>query len=256
MHPLLFQFGPLSLRIYGLMVAIAFVAALYLASRLGESRGLSRTFVMDAVTLAVASGILGARILFVALNWSEYRAQPWAIFKIWEGGLVFYGGFILAAATLVYYTKSKKQSLGLVADVFAPALALGQAIGRWGCFFAGCCYGRPTAHFWGVTFQDPLALAPLGIKLHPTQLYESLGLLGISVTLFFQLTRQRWPQGVIFWAYVFLYGLLRYLVEIYRGDDRGGFYLGWSPSQWVALAAMLTAGTVLALRVGHRHENT
>ena len=118
---------------------------------------------MDLVAILILSGLLGARILYILVNLSYFRDHPMDSFKVWEGGLVFYGGFFLAAFVGFIFTRYRGYAVDEVADCLAPALALGQSIGRWGCFFAGCCYGKPTSLPWGVQFKDPASLAQLWV---------------------------------------------------------------------------------------------
>ncbi len=246
MHPILFQFGPLSLRTYGALIAVAFLASLRMAKRAAQLRGIPEKFLMDLSIVLILSGLVGARLFYVALNPSYYAAHPLDVIKVWEGGLVFYGGFLAAAAAGAIYALRQKQSVAVVADCAAPALALGQAIGRWGCFFAGCCYGRPSSLPWAVRFNDPASLAPLNVGLHPVQIYEALGSLAISFFLWAWLTKKvDAPKGQTFWFYVLLYGVLRFVMEMFRGDDRGAAWANLSPSQGVAVLAILVSASIL-----------
>jgi len=245
MHPILFHIGPLVVRTYGALVALAFLVALRVARWGAHLRKIDEVFLLDLTAVLVLSGLIGARLLYVLLNMTYYVEHPWDSVKIWEGGLVFYGGFLLASAAGIWYVRWKGFSVGKVADILAPALALGQAVGRWACFFAGCCYGRPTTLPWGIRFSDPASLAPLGVDLHPTQLYESFGDLLIGLVLWLQLIRKKDSDGEIFWLYILLYAALRFGVEFARGDDRGPTIGGLYPSQLIALIAMLVSASVL-----------
>src|SRR5579864_2200762 len=147
MHPILFQLGPLTVRTYGALIAVAFLASLRLAVWAARRRGISPDFILGTnmfdlrhlglAPVLVLSGLLGARVLYVLLDGAYFIQHPWEVFKVWEGGMVFYGGFLAAAAAGFYYVRHHRVSVGVVADCLAPAIALGQAIGRWGCFFAG-----------------------------------------------------------------------------------------------------------------------
>ncbi len=254
MFPILFHLGPLTIRTYGAMVAAAFLASLYLAKAAAEFRKIGESFLLDLVAILIVSGLLGARLLYILLNLSYFRDHPSESFKVWEGGLVFYGGFILAALVGVIFTRYRDYQVADVADVLAPALALGQGIGRWGCFFAGCCYGKPTSMPWGMRFSDPASLAPLGIDLHPVQIYESVGAILLSWGLWTVLARRKDMKGHVFWLYVLGYGLLRFTVEVLRGDDRGPTLGGLSPSQIIAGVSVLIAGGIFVVRVASRHD--
>src|SRR5580692_7647466 len=136
MFPILFHIGPLTIRTYGAMVAMAFLASLQLARLAAHARRIGEAFLLDLVAILIVSGLLGARVLYVLLNLSYFRQHPWESVKVWEGGLVFYGGFLLAALVGTIFTRYRGYPVDDVADCLAPALALGQGIGRWGCFFA------------------------------------------------------------------------------------------------------------------------
>src|ERR1039458_7784023 len=151
MFPILLHLGPLTIRTYGAMIALAFLASLQMARIAAHARRIGEAFLLDLVALLILAGLLGARILYVLLNLSYFRLHPWESMKVWEGGLVFYGGFLMAALVGVVFTRFKGYPLDDVSDCLAPGLAAGQGIGRWGCFFAGCCYGKPTRHAWGIT---------------------------------------------------------------------------------------------------------
>jgi phosphatidylglycerol:prolipoprotein diacylglycerol transferase len=254
MFPILLEWGPITLRTYGLLVALAFLAGLRLARAAARLRRIPESFLLDATAIAIVSGLVGARLLYVFLNAGHFRAHPLEIFKLWEGGLVFYGGFLLAAAVVAWYCRRKKISITAMADCAAPALALGQAVGRWGCFFAGCCYGKPTSAPWAVRFQEPASLAPLGIDLHPVQVYESIGNLFIALFLWTRLSRHREEHGDVFWWYVLLYGALRFAMELLRGDERGPLLGGLAPSQFIAMSAVLVAGSILIAKKTTPHD--
>lgn len=245
MHPILCQLGPLTLRTYGALVALAFIVGLRFTEWGGRTRKIPDAFMVDFSAVLILSGLLGARILYILLNFTYFKDHTFEMIKIWEGGLVFYGGFLAAAVAGIWYARRRGYSPALVADCVAPALAISQAIGRWGCFFAGCCYGKPTAVSWSVKFKDSASLAPLGIDLHPVQLYESFGCLLIGLFLWVRLSQKKDDEGQVFWFYVLLYGLLRFVMEMLRGDDRGGYLGGVSPSQIIAVLAMVIAGSVL-----------
>ena len=255
MHPILFSWGPITLRTYGAMMALAFLGALELARLGARARHLPEPPLLDLSAVLVVFGLLGGRVLYVLLNWSWFAHNPLDAFKVWEGGLVFYGGFLVASAAGLWFIRRSHLPLGDVADVMAPALAVGQAIGRWGCFFAGCCYGKPTTLPWGVRFTHPASLAPLDIPLHPVQLYESFGNLMIAFVLWLELHRHPQSRGRIFWLYVLLYAVLRLIMESLRGDDRGPTIGGLYPSQIIAILAIIVAGSIIAAMSGSgRHR--
>ena len=167
MHPILLKIGPITIYSYGVMIALGIITGLFLARRQARKEGIDPDKIIDIIFYLLITALVGARLLFVLMNFTEYIADPLAILKIWEGGLVFYGGLVPAVAVGIWYIKRLGLPLWQVADIFAPSLAIGHAMGRIGCFFAGCCYGAFCDLPWAVTFTDPRSLAPQGVPLHP-----------------------------------------------------------------------------------------
>ena len=197
-------------------------------------------------------GCISSIVIVHFSNPNLFLSDPLEIFRIWNGGLVFYGGFVIALITAILYLKRKKLSLFLTADIMAPPLALGHFFGRLGCLFAGCCYGKATDLPWAITFTNTESLAPLGVPLHPTQLYAAINNLLIFVFLWFFRRRKKF-DGQIFWIYVLLYGVTRSFIEMFRGDFRGELILGvLSISQ--VIAATMTVMAVVMLILLHRNE--
>lgn len=254
MFPTLLHIGPFTIRTYGLFVAVGFFFGLQYLLRRAARNAVPEKNMLDMTLYAVVAGLLGARLTYVLQNWGFYRAHPADIFRLWEGGLVFFGGFIAGAAAAVWYVRAHRGlRLGMIADMTAPALALGHMFGRLGCFFAGCCYGLPASLPWAVTFCNPESIAPTGIPRHPTQLYEAAANLGLF--LFLERFRRRpHREGSVFSVYLVLYGVIRFLIEFLRGDDRGRFIAGLSPSQLVSLL-IVAGGTYLFLKgMNNNHE--
>ncbi|UCD12586.1 MAG: prolipoprotein diacylglyceryl transferase [Nitrospinaceae bacterium] len=220
MHPVLLEFGFIKVFTYGLLVAGGFVMGIFLASRLAAREGLEPERIVDLSFYVLVASLLGARLLYVVIEHKYFLANPLEAFKIWKGGLVFYGGLMGAMAAGVVYIRKHDLPLWKVGDVIAPSLAIGQAIGRWGCFFAGCCYGVKTDVPWAITFTDEKSLAPLNIPLHPTQIYLSLNALLIFAILIWLLKRKSF-DGQVLWTYGVLYSIGRFIIEYFRGDDRG-----------------------------------
>ena len=249
MYPVLFRIGPFTLHTYGVFVAIAFLSAIALALREARKQGEDANKILDLSFYMLVAAIVGSRILYVLVNWSAFRHDPLEIVRIWRGGLVFYGGFIGALLTALWYIRRKGLPLLKTADIVAPSIAFGQSVGRIGCFFAGCCYGKACDLPWGVTFTHPESLAPKGVPLHPTQLYSSLNSLFIFLLLA-GLGRIKSFDGQIFWAYVLLYGVTRSILEHFRGDERGMFLGGMlSISQLIGLImAVIAIAMMIILR--------
>jgi phosphatidylglycerol:prolipoprotein diacylglycerol transferase len=220
MHPILFHIGKITLYSYGFMIAVGILVGLFLARRQAAHEGIDPDKIIDIAFYMLVSALIGSRLLFVLMNLKEYTAHPFDILKIWQGGLVFYGGLIPAVAIGIWYIKRLGLPLWQITDVFAPSIAIGHAFGRTGCFLAGCCYGQACALPWAVTFTDPRSLAPQGIPLHPTQLYSAIGLLLLFAFLIF-LRKKKSFQGELFWTYLLCYSVGRFFLEFLRGDDRG-----------------------------------
>ncbi len=220
MYPILIEFGFFKIFTYGLLVATGFLVAILLASSRAEKEGLDSQKVLDLCFYVMVSALLGARLLYVIVEYRYFLDSPLEIFKFWKGGLVFYGGLILGVLISLWYLKRNQMPMWKTADLLAPSIALGQSIGRWGCFFAGCCYGKKTDVAWGITFADPRSLAPLEIPLHPTQVYLSLNAVFIFIFLMW-LSKRKVFDGQILWSYGILYSIGRFAIEYFRGDDRG-----------------------------------
>lgn len=245
MHPVLFHIGKVTLYSYGFMIAVGILVGLFLARRQAAKEGIDQDKIIDIVFYILVAALVGARLLFVLMNFGEYAAHPLDIVKIWQGGLVFYGGLVPGVVIAIWYIRRLGLPLWQVTDIFAPSLAIGHAFGRIGCFLAGCCYGEACALPWAVTFTDPRSLAPQGVPLHPTQLYSALGLLLLFAFLVF-LRKKKTFQGELFWTYILCYAVGRFLLEFLRGDDRGSV-LGGILSTTQAISIPLAGISVVML---------
>ena len=267
------------LHTYGLLIATAFLVAMSLAGRAAEREGQNRDRVMDLTFWILIAAMVGSRILFIIVNWDEYAKTPAKIFAFWEGGLVFYGGFIGAVLVSVWYMRRHKMPFFPVADALIPSVAIGHAIGRLGCFAAGCCWGGACdPHLpWAAKFppeslayQSQVAngIIRLGaaytIPIHPTQLYESLGELLIFCALLFWRGRKRF-HGELLALYLVLYAPLRAMVETLRGDEERGrvfnFVGPWAKGAWWNLSTselisvgIFATGIALFVLLGRRRE--
>jgi len=225
MYPILLKLGELSLHTYGFFVAMGFLAGILIAQREAKRLGEDPDKIMDLSFYVMISAILGSRLFYIFTNPETYLSDPLEIFRLWNGGLVFYGGFIAALVIGLIYLKIKKMPLWKTTDIAALSLAAGQFLGRLGCFSAGCCYGKACDLPWAVTFTNLDTLAPTGIPIHPTQLYHAISNLSIFAFLWFFRTRKKF-NGQIFWMYILLYAVTRSFIEIFRGDFRGEPVLG------------------------------
>jgi phosphatidylglycerol---prolipoprotein diacylglyceryl transferase len=239
-----FQFGSFAIYWYGVFVALGFLAGIWTAARRAPYQGLAAERVVDLGPWLIVGALVGARALYVISYWQEeFRQAPWwEIFMFRKGGLVFYGGFIGAAAACLIYTRARRLPLLKVADVMAPSIALGHCFGRLGCLMNGCCYGRPCDLPWAIRYPSGHESFPLPV--HPTQIYESL----LNLALYGALAwfyRRRKIEGQVFAAYLVGYALLRFAVEFFRGDYPVRYLGGWTtPAQ---LFSLVILGIGLAL---------
>ncbi|MGZ3692793.1 MAG: prolipoprotein diacylglyceryl transferase [Bdellovibrionota bacterium] len=252
MFPVLFEIRGLPIHSYGFFIALGYVAALALLSYLAKKRGLDPASFLDIAFLALVSGVIGGRILFVFTNLAYFIRYPGEIGDFWQGGLVFYGGFIAAFFAITYYIRRKKLPYAESLDILAPALTLGHAFGRIGCFAAGCCYGSYCELPWGVHFHSDLVDPALrDLPLHPTQLYESVSLFLLSGALVYLVIKKKFRPGAVALLYVMAYSVIRSVIEIFRGDGIRGFIVGnWlSTSQGIAILLFLVGGYVFVRHV-------
>ncbi|MFN8062912.1 MAG: prolipoprotein diacylglyceryl transferase [Vicinamibacterales bacterium] len=257
MFPRLFELGPLTVYTYGVLLAAGYLSGLQFALHRAKARGLDGTRVMDLGIAIIISALVGAKLLLVVVDFDYFRHNPRELLSIARSGGVFYGGLILAVAVAFWYMRRHRLPLWSTCDAFAPGIALGYVIGRVGCFMAGCCYGRPTSVPWAVRFTSPLAAenvgTPLNVDLHPTQLYEAgagvlilLGLLALE-------RRGRGFEGRTFWSYMVLYGISRFIIEFYRGDERGVVFGTLPTSQFISLL-IVPVGLVMLWRLASRGD--
>jgi phosphatidylglycerol---prolipoprotein diacylglyceryl transferase len=256
MYPELFHIGSFPVNTYGVLLALAFMAALFVSSRLGGRDELPRERVFDLGLWMLLGGLIGSKLLLMLAE-PEY-GQDWhnllSIDFLRSGG-VWYGGFLGGLLTGVLLIRRYKLSFWKVTDAFAPGVALGQAIGREGCFAAGCCWGRPTDVPWGVEFGElahRITGVPVGVHLHPTQLYESFGALLIFFFLLW-LHRRKQFSGQVILFYAALYAVMRFTIEIFRDDPRGDILglttlTGLSTSQMLSIIVGISAVVLLVLR--------
>jgi len=236
MKPILFEFGPIAIHAYGVFITAACLAGMGWAMREARLRGLVHELVPKVCFSALIGAILGARLLYVLIDLKHFAANPLEIFAFWNGGLVFSGGFLLGSLFGCWRLRNEGNILEWL-DCFAPGVALGQAIGRIGCFMAGCCYGSKTFVPWAVTFTDPERLAPLYQPLHPSQLYHSLaGLLTFGILI---LTKRKLATpGKLTGLFLVLFSSFRISIEFFRADYRGDFGV-LSATQFIAAALLL-----------------
>ena len=253
MHPIAFYLGSLPIRWYGVMMALAFLAGLWTATRRARLANVSGDTIADVTLWLMAGSILGARIVYVTTYWKqEFAGQPLSeIFMIQHGGLVYYGGLIGAAVTTIGYLAWKKLPVWKIADILAPSVALGSVFGRIGCLLNGCCYGRPCDLPWAIHF--PADHETHGVGVHPTEIYD--GLLNLILYFFLAwLFRRKKFDGQIFSTYLIVYAVFRSIAEYFRGDyPADHIHAGLFTSAQLVSAPIFVAGLALAAVLSRRN---
>ena len=238
MHPILFELGPATIYTYGVLLASAYLLGLKFAMVRAAKRGLDEARVLDLGIYIIISALVGAKLLLVVTDAKTFLSNPAELLSLARSGGVFYGGLILAVAVAFWYIRKVGLPFWTTTDVFAPGIALGHVVGRIGCLFAGCCWGKPTDVPWAVTFTSPYAAAnvgtPLNVPLHPTQLYDAGAEALILLLLLSTEKRGRAYAGRTFWLYMLLYAVSRFVIEFYRNDPRGTVLI-FSTSQFISL---------------------
>jgi phosphatidylglycerol:prolipoprotein diacylglycerol transferase len=256
MYPELIRIGSFPINTYGVFLAIAFLCAILISTRLGERDGLPRQKIYDLSLWMLLAGLVGSKILMLFTE-PEYRENPLQLISLdfLRSGGVWYGG--LLGGVIAGYLLMKRYQLPWwkTADAFAPGLAVGNFFGRQGCFAAGCCWGKPTTLPWGVKFTElghEITGVPTDTYLHPTQLYESFAMLLVFFFLLWLHKRKRFSGQVIL-AYALLYSIIRFAIEFVRDDPRGDIFglttlTGLSTSQMISLIIAISALIALILR--------
>ena len=235
------------------MAALGLIFGLMLIVHLGRQQGLDPEKLWNLGIIAVLSGIIGAKVLYIFNDFAYYREHPGELFSFstLQAGGVWSGGVLLALIMCIWYMRRNKMPVLRTCDVFAPGLALGHAFGRVGCFAAGCCFGRETHVPWAVTFHNPLANeivgTPLGVPLHPTQLYEMVVELANCLFLVWLIKRKKF-EGEIIGTYLIIYGVARYFIEFFRGDPGRGQFLGFMTTTQAISICLVIGGGLLWMR--------
>lgn len=235
----LFSIGPFTVHGYGLMIGIGVLCCVFMATKRAKKYGLIEDAIVDIAIWGLISGFLGAKLLFLIVEWKQFLKNPLAL--LGSEGFVVYGGIIAGMLAAILYCKKKKLIFLDYFDLTAPSIAMAQGFGRIGCFLAGCCYGRETELPIGVIFPEG-ALAPAGIRLLPTQLISSVGNFLIMAILLTAYPRRK-RKGDTGFLYMLLYGVGRFLIEFLRNDERGAVG-GLSTSQFISLF-IVAAGILL-----------
>jgi phosphatidylglycerol:prolipoprotein diacylglycerol transferase len=256
MYPELFRIGSFPINTYGVFLALAFLAAIMVTVRLGASDGLPRERIYDLCLWMLLASLIGSKVLMLFTE-PEYRDHPAQLFSLdfLRSGGVFYGGLIGAVAVGYFLMRRYQLPWWKTADACAPGIALGNVLGRQGCFSAGCCWGKPTTMPWGMKFTElghEITGVPTNVPLHPTQLYESFAMLLVFFFLLW-LFRHRRFSGQVILAYALLYAAIRFVIEFFRDDPRGDLLglttlTGLSTSQLIGIAVAVAALIATILR--------
>lgn len=266
MHPILFTIGKFEIYSYGVLMAVSFYISLYLlikdanqppilpaseqAWKPAEKTKIDTSTVLDIVFWITISGILGGKLAYIFFNLPLYIQNPLDA-SLWRGGFIFHGGFFLSLATVFFYTKKKKLSFIYIVDLIISYVALGQAIGRIGCFLNGCCYGRPTDLPIGKVFNlnSPAGYHYGALPLHPTQLYSSLFLFILFLLLKKIRVNQKF-EGKTLLAYLILYPTFRFFLDFLRGDGLGIFFYRLTLFQIICIVIAISSLAVLMRKSG------
>lgn len=270
MYPDTFRLGPLHLHPYGVLLALAFLFALWFSGRkIRQRTGVGQPVILDLFQIILISSILGARLFFVAFHWEHFSENPLRIFAIWEGGMTLYGGILLPIVAVWVYVRKQGISYLDVSDGVAPSLAMGIAIGRLGCFLRGCCFGLPTDSSLGMHFPEGSEASEMGREvllshghhfadlpasplIHPSQLYSAFGaLLIFALVLVIEKTVKF--RGAMFAEFLTLYGIHRIIMDQFRWYDSvsSGFW-GLTVSQWVSVGFIVSGMAVWILALKRR----
>lgn len=255
-HPTAFTFGPFAIRWYGLFMATAFILGLWISVRESRRLGLDTEIFMDLIFWVLPAAILGARLYFVLFNWEDYRANPLGALAIWEGGLAIHGGLMGAFIAGYIYVKKQDISFLMLADIAAPSIILGQAIGRWGNFINQEAYGGPVTYSFLQKLHLPQWMIEqmniVGTYHHPTFLYESIWNM-IGFVILFSLRYLNPQRGVLFFSYLAWYSIGRFFIEGLRTDSltfhgssllEAALSLLWSPMRLLFESGAMTGGNI------------
>lgn len=245
MYPQLVKIGDFFVPTYGVLVTLGFLVGLWVAARLARRSGLNPTKVVDLGIYCALAGIIGAKLLMVLVDFGYYRQNLREIFSLstLQSGGVFQGGLILALITAYLVARRNQLPILATADVLAPGVAIGHALGRLGCFSAGCCWGVECHRPWAVTFRNPVAHelfgTPLDVPLHPTQLYEAFAEALIFGILYWRFLRPH-RAGSTLGLYLILYSAARFVIEFFREPEQAFPFGGpLSPAQWIAMGTLV-----------------
>lgn len=246
MRPILLQFGEIAIPSYGVFLVISFIVAIFLVKKYAKKFNIAPLVIENLAFYLMVGVIIGGRLLFVIFHWAKYEDDLLGIIRLWEGGMMFFGGFLGGLIAALIYLRREEIPVLLIGDIIAPAIALGEFFTRIGCFLNGCCFGTPTSLPWAITFPKACVAGRSRIgdmALHPTQLYSSLFGLLLFFFLWWRLYR-RHKRGEIFGWYLIFSGIFRFTIDFIRFyEDSSNFFI----NQLIA-AAIIIAGIYLYVR--------
>ena len=252
LNPVFFKLGPISIYWYGVIIATGVLLAIWLAMRESDRRGFNKDYILDLVMFAIPIAIISARIYYVIFEWNQYKGGPWwKVFAVWEGGIAIHGALIGAVLTAIVFARVKKISFWQLADIAAPSIIIGQAIGRWGNFMNQEAHGGPISQSTYEGFHQYLPdfimnqMCIDGTMYHPTFLYESLWNILVFVLL---LILRKYPvrRGEIFLSYVILYSIGRAFIETMRTDSL--YVFGLRTAVLLSLVLILVSIVIIVYR--------
>lgn len=238
MHPILFYIGPVAIYTYGVFIFLGVFFGYHVVQAEAKRVGFNSDVISDIIFWVTVISFLGARIVYLIIEYKNFFASPLALIFS-RSGFVFYGGVIFGFPTLYFLSKKYNIKFFSLLDVFTLGLIIGHAIGRLGCFFYGCCYGRPTNSFIGVLFPPGSPAGIFATKVIPVQLIESFFLFNLFFLLYF-IFRKNSFSGKIFISYLFIYGIFRFIIEFFRDDPRGAIFI-FSSSQFISILLVICA---------------
>ena len=237
MHPVLFEIGKFKAYTYGLLVGLAIITAVLISYDRAKKRNMDADAIIDIGIWGIIGGFIGAKLLYILSVAPEIIKNPSMFWENLTNGFVLYGGIIGGCIGADIYCRKKKLSFWEYFDLAAPAIAVAQGIGRIGCLMAGCCYGKETTCPIGITFKESLS-APNGVRLHPTQIYSSIGDFIIALILFSFAKKER-KDGQVSGLYMILYSIGRFFIEFLRDDPRGDIGI-FSTSQFICIFVLIS----------------
>jgi phosphatidylglycerol:prolipoprotein diacylglycerol transferase len=241
MHPILFKIGPITIYTYGLFIFLGVLAGYIVCRNQAKASNISLNIFSDIFFWSLLSGFLGARIFYILIEWRIFLRNPLGIIFS-RSGFVFYGGLIAGIIMMIFLSHRNKISFLKIGDIFAIGTPLAHSLGRLGCFFYGCCYGRPSSSFISILFPPDSPAGFSGLRVIPTQLISAFFLLFIFFLLLV-IKKYKKFDGYILFVYIFIYGIFRFIIEFFRGDPRGHFF-SFSTSQAVSIFAVVLSMTL------------